>query len=230
MHNRSHASRLALALAVVLSLGLGLAGCQLIEVRPGAPTAPQGTIEPAPQSPAQTQAPEPSPTSMPAGEGAPEDLGAGAIPARLGYVVDGDTVELVITQSTTAHGHSYQRGEAISLRVLGINTPELNRHKSKNPECGAEEATENMKMLTGAYEQALWVIPDPKSDALDRYGRTLGYLVAPDGTDLGAEQLKAGFAAPHYPKSAATPTRFPSYKSFYEQASDQRLGNIAACP
>lgn len=92
--------------------------------------------------------------------------------ARVARVIDGDTVEL---------------SDGATVRLAGIDTPERGA-------CGFDDASRNLQRIVEGQQITL-VLTD---DAPDRYGRLLGYLDLPDGTDAGLEQLAAGAAIARY--------------------------------
>ena len=72
---------------------------------------------------------------------------------KVKYAVDGDTVKLV---------------DGRSVRLIGVNTPEL--HANKNPEPGSIEAKLALKAWVEGKEVELIYGEEPK----DRYNRVLG--------------------------------------------------------
>ncbi|HEX5859001.1 MAG TPA: thermonuclease family protein [Microbacterium sp.] len=112
---------------------------------------------------------------------------ADAFPMTVGYVFDGDTIELqhgtpndVVT--TTA---------PIRVRLIGIDTPE----GTPAPECWSDEARSHLAAV--APEGAtVWVALDPAGiDASwDRYDRRLFYLWTDDGRFVNHELMAAGDA------------------------------------
>ncbi len=96
-------------------------------------------------------------------------------------VVDGDTVSV-----------SY-RGAEVSVRVIGIDTPEP-VHPSVPVECGGPQASATAKRLqTGRRVRLVF---DPSQGRTDYYGRTLAYLAAPDLGDFGLAMIRQGRAGP----------------------------------
>lgn len=96
---------------------------------------------------------------------------------RTTCVVDGDTL--------------WWRGEKI--RLLGIDTPELEHPACPGPASGSTAARERLIDLINAATQIEVV-----RDGRDRYGRTLAHLVG-DGVDLGTVLLNEGFARVYVP-------------------------------
>jgi endonuclease YncB( thermonuclease family) len=95
---------------------------------------------------------------------------SGATTARVGYVVDGDTIRL-------ANG-AY-------VRVIGIDTPERG-------DCGYAKATQHAKNMLG--NRVRLINPASVNDQ-DKYGRLLRYVQTLGGRDLGLAQIKDGARA-----------------------------------
>lgn len=81
-------------------------------------------------------------------------LGVAALPVKVTRVIDGDTVVL---------------SNGIHVRLIGIDTPEKNA-------CFANEATKLTENLL--LNKKITLKTDV--DALDQFGRTLGYLITED--------------------------------------------------
>jgi len=101
-------------------------------------------------------------------------------------VVDGDTVKTFI------EGHS------ITIRMLGINTPEVVDPR-KGVECFGQEASEETKrLLTG---KSISIALNPNYERVDKFGRLLAYIRLLDPDDASTTALfvneyliKQGFA------------------------------------
>ena len=90
-------------------------------------------------------------------------------------VVDGDTLKVRI-----------RGGRVVSVRMLGINTPERGR-------CGDDEATDNLKRLA-PVGATVDLVSDPSQAAKDRYGRLLRYVSKRGGfKDLSYRQAYNGY-------------------------------------
>jgi micrococcal nuclease len=125
--------------------------------------------------------PTPAPTSSPAdtatGEPASPTPSVPGQRAQVVDVVDGDTVKV----RTAA-------GTALTIRVLGIDTPEV----YGGTECwGPEASAYAERTLAG---QTVGLVADPGQDDTDRYGRTLRYLILPDGDNYSVLAADAGAA------------------------------------
>jgi endonuclease YncB( thermonuclease family) len=95
-----------------------------------------------------------------AGPGRPEPAPE-RIRARVVKAVDGDTIQVRARS---------RRNRLISVRLLGIDTPE----KYGGLECGARQASAFMnRFLKG---RRVKLITDPSQDRRDRYGRLLAYV------------------------------------------------------
>lgn len=121
-------------------------------------------------SPSTPQVPSPPP------EPAPEASRRGVVLSR---VVDGDTVEVLFPNGSTA-----------SVRLIGIDTPE----KYGGLECGARQASAAMARRVSPG-QRLRLIRDPTQDSVDAYGRLLRYVALwRSHRDLGQLQIRSGWA------------------------------------
>ena len=109
---------------------------------------------------------------------APAGLAANAI---VDYVVDGDTVDVIID------------GREERIRLIGIDTPETKKRNSPI-ECFGPEAS--------AFTELLLPVGTPvdlERDIVNRddYGRILGYVYrADDGVFVNYELMRQGFAQP----------------------------------
>lgn len=102
--------------------------------------------------------------------------------ARVVDVVDGDTIHVRAAD-----------GNKASVRIIGINTPEI----YGSVECGGYAAKHRAEQfikpgmrvkLTYTKYQGNW----------DRYGRSLRYVTTPSGHDFGALMLRSGLAKTAY--------------------------------
>lgn len=109
-------------------------------------------------------------------------------------VVDGDTVKVAY------------RGSEVSVRVIGIDTPET-VHPSEPVECGGPQASATAtRLLSGKQVR---VVFDPSQGRVDAYGRMLAYLEAPGVGDFGLAMIRRGRAAEYtYDTSYARQARY----------------------
>ena len=117
------------------------------------------------------------------GEAAEESLEtlsapAGSQTARVVRVVDGDTLVLRGVGSGPL-----EHGRATTVRVLEVDTPEVD-------ECYGDEATD---FADRALPEGSTVRVAADRDLLDRYGRTLLYVWAEDGTFYDEAVVRLGY-------------------------------------
>lgn len=99
--------------------------------------------------------------------------------ARIEYVIDGDTVAL------TNGRH---------VRLVQIDTPEV----YYSPECYGAQASRITKRLLPPGT-AVRLYREPKTDAVDAYGRLLRYVFrVRDGLDVNVQLVRVGAAAPYF--------------------------------
>jgi len=99
--------------------------------------------------------------------------------ARIARVVDGDTVALT---------------NGRRVRLVQIDTPEV----YSSPECYGNQASKITKHLLrpGA---AVRLLREPKSDAVDAYGRLLRYVIRIRGhLNVNVQLVRVGAAAPYF--------------------------------
>jgi micrococcal nuclease len=127
-------------------------------------------------------------------------------------VVDGDTVTV-----------DY-RGSEVSVRVIGIDTPET-VHPSEPVECGGPQASAAATRLLAGKKVRL--VFDPSQGRTDYYGRTLAYLEAPGVGDFGLAMVRQGRAAEYtYDTDYARQTR---YLNAQDNAQAHRHGIWSRC-
>jgi micrococcal nuclease len=96
-------------------------------------------------------------------------------------VVDGDT--FVAKEDGVS--------DDVTIRMLGINTPETVDPR-KPVECFGKEASAKLKeLLTG---KRIKLVPDPQADERDKYHRLLRNVLLEDGTDVNAFMVREGYA------------------------------------
>ena len=165
--------------------------------------------------------------------------------------VGADSDELVFTKNATealnlvafvlgddrAGAHRVQAGDTVvvtdpsgqkhSVRLIGVNTPEMNLRSTKEPECGAEAATEHLREVLGEPETTLILKDDPRIPDHDKHGRVLAYVQTPAGTDVGAAQLSAGWAEVR--SYGQDPERLNTYTDLAQTAREQARGLHRIC-
>ncbi len=126
-------------------------------------------------------------------------------------VVDGDTV------------HVAYHGDA-DVRIIGINTPET-VDPFEPVECGGPVASaEAHRLLDG---RRVHLVFDSSQGRVDKYGRTLAYLVVPGIGDYGRFMVRHGFAF-EYTYDTAYHHR-GSYLAAQSYARGHRLGVWGHC-
>lgn len=139
---------------------------------------------------------------------------AGTIVLRVTTVADGDTF-------TGTDGS----GKKVKVRILAIDAPEL-AHDGNPAACGSRQAAARLRELIAG--QRVSIVPDPKSDASDRYGRRLGYVEL-DGRDIGLALIEEGLVEAWYPSGEPRPERFGVYSTTESTARGKRTGSWATC-
>lgn len=130
-------------------------------------TIPSGATSPAPTSSSSSPVP-----TTPAEPDVPGQA------AEVTDVVDGDTVKVLVAAT----------GAALTVRVLGIDTPEV----YGGAECwGAEASQFAREILAG---QTVGLVADDTQDDRDRYDRALRYVVLADGANYSVLAAEAGAA------------------------------------
>jgi micrococcal nuclease len=121
-------------------------------------------------------------------------------------VIDGDTIRVEMNN------------KAETVRLLGINTPEVS-NPYKPEECFGKEASEKVKELLTNKE--VYLIPDLQSPDRDKYDRLLRYVFLPDGKFINADLIKEGYAFNYIYE----PFQFMKQFDYLEkQAKENRLG------
>ena len=114
----------------------------------------------------------------------PVTAGAGGLraqgtSARIAYVVDGDTVAL---------------SSGARVRLVQIDTPEV----YNSPECYGAKASAITKSLL-PRGTAVRLYREPKTDAVDAYGRLLRYVIRTRGKlNVNVQLVRIGAAAPYF--------------------------------
>jgi micrococcal nuclease len=94
-------------------------------------------------------------------------------------VMDGDTLRVKVNH------------KVITVRLLGINTPETVDPRRGVGCFGPEASKQTKELLTG---QKIFLALNPKREVLDRYGRYLAYIYREDGLFINEKLLTEGYA------------------------------------
>ncbi|MFW5976601.1 MAG: thermonuclease family protein [Bacillota bacterium] len=95
---------------------------------------------------------------------------------KVSKIIDGDTIEI-------------ESGEKI--RLIGIDTPELNSDNNSGSEYYGKRAKKYIKKLIGK-DQIVYL--EYGEEVRDSYDRLLAYIYLPDGTFLNARILREGYS------------------------------------
>jgi endonuclease YncB( thermonuclease family) len=130
--------------------------------------------------------------------------------ARIARVIDGDTVAL------TSGAH---------VRLVQIDTPEV----YYGTECYGERASAVTRRLLPPGT-LVRLYREPRTDAIDRYGRLLRYVFrARDGLDVNVFLVRVGAAAPYFYDSVRG--RYAALlERLARRARARHLGLWGACP
>ncbi len=127
-------------------------------------------------------------------------------------VIDGDTFEANI-------------GGAIdTVRVIGIDTPEI-ADPRRPVECfGAEASGKAKEILSG---QKVRLESDPDQGERDKYGRLLRHVFLEDGTNFGLLMIKRGYAYEYgYPVPGKYRTEFQAAQNYARENSLGLWGDV----
>ncbi len=96
-------------------------------------------------------------------------------------VIDGDTIMV-------------ERGDRpATVRLIGVDTPETCRPDRLVEFYGPEAAEFTRRTLEGQRVQLEFEPPDRPGGGVDRYGRTLAYVVTADGRNFNLELVRRGY-------------------------------------
>jgi len=127
-------------------------------------------------------------------------------------VIDGDTLKVKID------------GKEITVRMLGIDTPEI-LDPRKPIQCFGEEASSETKKLLENKEVRLEL--NPNREKTDKYDRLLAYVYSEDGLFINKYLLENGFAKEYtFDKSYLYQTEF---RSIEKQAKSNLKGLWGKC-
>lgn len=129
------------------------------------------------------------------------------------YVVDGDTLNVKVDD------------KVITVRVLGINTPETVDPR-KPPECYGKEASDEAKRIL--KDQKVRLALNPNREVKDKYGRYLAYVYIENSVFFNEYMLENGFAREYTfgsPYSMQT-----DFRSIEKNAKGNSLGLWGECP
>jgi micrococcal nuclease len=136
-----------------------------------------------------------------------EETADHSLDGAIDRVIDGDTVDV------------WQGGETVRVRLLGVDTPE-SVDPRKGVECFGIEAGEHLRTLLDNHIVTLEY--DQSQGQIDKYGRTLAYLLLPDGTNVNKKMISDGYA---YEYTYGEPYRYQSdFKLAEAEARETQIG------
>ncbi|MEI6396764.1 MAG: thermonuclease family protein [Candidatus Taylorbacteria bacterium] len=136
------------------------------------------------------------------------------------FVVDGDTFKVNVGASDRAIADK----EIITVRVLGINTPEIVDPR-KPVECyGPEASIEAKELLNGRKVKLVF---NPNRELKDKYGRYLAYVYRDDGLFYNEVMLKGGYAKEYTYGTAYSMQK--EFRGIEAVAQKAKVGLWSAC-
>ena len=146
--------------------------------------------------------------------------------AEVVRVIDGDTIAVAPIPGTLAPTND--AGDEHHVRLLGIDTPEMNYRADDGPECGAQEATDHLEEILPQGQTVLlkW---DAYADHADQYGRSLAYVRTDDTAtgDVGGALIAGGYAVPYVPRGEPRPEMSDLYEAIAAAAAT--AGPLSEC-
>lgn len=114
-------------------------------------------------------------------------------------VFDGDTIVVV------------RDGREITIRLIGVDTPETGRPDTPVQFYGPEASEFTRRSLLGKQVRLEFEAPGRPGGAIDKYGRTLAYVITGDGTNFNLELVRLGYGKAY--------TKYPfQYQKDFEKA------------
>ncbi len=96
-------------------------------------------------------------------------------------VIDGDTI--VVDRG----------GREITVRLIGVDTPETSRPDLPVEFYGPEASEFTRRTLEGRRVQLEFEPPDRPGGSIDKYGRTLAYIITVGGSNFNLELVRHGY-------------------------------------
>lgn len=130
---------------------------------------------------------------------------------KVAGVIDGDTIVVNMNDKPE------------TIRFIGVDTPET-VHPTKPKECYGEEASK--KTLEMLLSKFVYLVPDPQTKNVDKYGRLLRYVFLEDGTFVNAKLIEGGFGFNYI----YDPFQFmKEFDRLEKQAKSTKIGLWGAC-
>jgi micrococcal nuclease len=103
---------------------------------------------------------------------------------EVGHVADGDTISVNVG------------GQVLTVRLLGINTPETVDPR-RPVQCFGKEASNKMKEIlgiAGTSSPRVHLVIDSSQGDTDKYGRLLAYVTLDNGLEINQYMISEGYA------------------------------------
>ena len=142
---------------------------------------------------------------------APEAAQTGKALYKVVEVIDGDTIKADIA------------GKVESVRLIGIDTPEIGGSYAKEECFGKEASLKAKELLEG---KKVFLVSDASVSDRDKYGRLLRYVFLPDGEFINAELINGGYAF-NYPYENFQYLHY--FNDLERQAKEDNLGLWKKC-
>lgn len=126
---------------------------------------------------------------------------------RVVKVIDGDTIKVDVA------------GEIETVRLIGIDTPEIAGPRNPQDDYFGPEAAQYTKQLL--KKQSVYLIPDPMQSNRDKYNRLIRYVFLEDGTLVNAKLIAEGYA---YNYIYQTFQLMKQFDYLEKQAKEKQLG------
>lgn len=139
------------------------------------------------------------------------------VTARVTKVTDGDTIHAQLLCGP-------EEGVAVTVRIVGMNTPETKRPRSPVQCFGPEASAYAARQLS---DRTVVLIADSRAGRLDKYGRRL-FHVEVGGRDYAADAIRAGYA--EHDDYGHRQDRSATYALAQVEAQLDHVGAWAACP
>ncbi len=136
-------------------------------------------------------------------------------PFEVVSVADGDTLRV------------RRDGKVVTVRVVGINTPEVAGPYTDAQCFGAQASAEAKSILEG---QEVWLEPAIGQPPQDKYGRDLDFVWLDDTTDFGLQMIRGGYAREYTYDSAHQYTNRYRAAEATAQEDQRGLWSPANCP
>jgi micrococcal nuclease len=141
----------------------------------------------------------------------------------IGRVVDGDTFEVNILGDGRNSG-----SRIITIRVLGINTPETVDPR-RGVECYGPEASAEAKRVLNDHKVRLAF--SPNRELKDKYGRYLAYAYLDNGLFYNEHMIEEGYAKEYtYGTAYSMQKEFRSIQAESKKANKGLWGTCAKLP